>query len=144
MLDSWVEDSIVGSRPDRRAFVDVHLATTEIRLEILLRLVRGDLLHDHPGFPPLQPQSATAAGLAAQLDAPYPSHQTPISLATFSLFRLSCEMAQQAGHPRSIIDKRVGDILRMLPEALVFQALDSLIRQANSEGSLTAIIAAAA
>lgn len=111
----------------------MRLATCELRMEILLRLVRGDLLNDHPGFPPPQPQSAAVAAQAVQLGAPYRSHQTPISLATFSLFRLAYEMAQQAGLGREAIDKRVDEILHMLPYGLIFRAIDSLLRQAQAE-----------
>ena len=111
----------------RRAFARSTLRSTEVRLEIMLRLLRGDVKADRPGFPPREIQSTAVASLAAQLEAPYPQHQTPLSLGCYSLFKCALELAE-LGPGREVVDRRVSDILRSLPYNLIVRALDSMFK----------------
>lgn len=113
-----------------------HFQDVKNVLEVLLRLIRGvsltnpasavhgashDNHHHHQHH-----QSAVVASQAAAAEAPYPDQQTPISLATFQLFKLGLEAAVQAGVPKDEIDRKVGEIVRTLPYFLIFRSLDSM------------------
>jgi hypothetical protein len=124
---TWRESSTVAARPDLERFSTTHMANIENVLEVLLRIIRGDHRSDRTFAQPTQP--ASVAALAASLGVPYPEHQTHVSLATYSLFKLAIDTAVQAGIGRETIDRKVSEIVRALPYSLLFKALDTMARE---------------
>jgi hypothetical protein len=96
-------------------------------VEVLLRIIRGDARVDRPHHipPPLQPPAVSK--LARQLEAPYPSHQTHVSLATLHLYRLALSLAGPEG--KAEVERKVGEIVRALPYHLIFRVLDSMAKE---------------
>lgn len=74
-------------------------------------------------------QPSSVGVLAASLAAPYPEYQTQVSLAVFSMFRLSMETAQKAGIAQEEMEKQVGELIRGLPHHLIFKSLDGMFRE---------------
>jgi len=95
-------------------------------IEVILRLVRGDR---GLGMKPAPAQQSILGTLAPGVLLSHAEQQTSISLAVFSLFKLSVDMAAKAGLGRESVDAKVSEIVRAVPYALVYKALDSLMRE---------------
>lgn len=103
-------------------------------LEILLRLTRGDRASaSHASSASSSSASSTQAtsvgALAATLSAPYPDSQTQVSLAVLAMFRLSVQTAEKAGLDTQEVHRQVSEIVRAVPYALQFRALDGMFKE---------------
>lgn len=100
-------------------------------VEILLRLVRGErATPNQPNFLYGQSQvlsSPLASALAP--GSPHASQQTHVSLAVLSMFRMAVEYGGQAGVEKEVIEGRVGDMVRSLPQHLLYKSLDGMFRE---------------
>jgi hypothetical protein len=123
---TWRESSAIAAKADLERFSTIHMSNIENVLEVLLRIIRGDHRADRAFS---QPQPTSVAALAASLGVPYPEHQTHVSLATYSLFKLAIDTAVQAGLGREAIDRKVSEIVRALPYSLLFKALDTMAKE---------------
>jgi hypothetical protein len=126
-LMTWRESSTIASKADLERFCATQMSNIDNIVEVLLRIIRGEHRTDRPF--PQTPQPASVTALAANLGVPYPEHQTHVSLATYSLFKLAVDTAVQAGLGREAIDRKVSEIVRALPYSLLFKALETMAKE---------------
>jgi len=132
ILESWSFNSSIGTSKDRQAFVKSHMADSENVLEILLRLVRGERATPFAHAGPGAQASPVASGPllhALSPSSPHANQQTHVSLAVLAIYRLAGEYAVEAGKRNEDVAERVGEILRCLPQHLLYKSLDGIFRE---------------
>lgn len=125
MIDSWAQQSALGPPKERRRFASDHLrGNFENLFEILLRLVRL-------GYPAPTAQATPGSVLTSALDPDsiYAAQQTPVSLAVLALLRMSTDFATQAGVENKALETRVGQIIRALPQQMLYKSLDGMFKE---------------
>jgi len=129
VIDAWAQHSTAGPLAERLRFVNTHLkGHYDNLLEILLRLVRGDGSNSSRSTNGMQ---VYGSSLTSALSTSAPFHaaqQTHVSLAVLALFRLTGEYAETAGEDPKVLEHRVGEIIRALPQHLVHKSLDGIFR----------------
>lgn len=121
MLENWLSaaNARLGFDEARYRFISEHFKDVNNILEVLLRLIRGvNAYHYAANASPAFMASVKEAGPA------HPEQQTPISLATFQLFKMGIETAQKAG--MEDVEKKVGEVVRMLPFFQICKSLDAI------------------
>lgn len=164
-MENWLSaaNSRYGFDEARYKFVNTHFQDVNNVLEVLLRLIRGSsnssggagggggnpsssgsfasLSHSSDSNTPF----TSLASQSKALQVPYPEYQTPISLASFQIFRLAIEASssslssniskenvglakknQQQQHQQQDMERTIGEIIRNLPYNLIFKSLDSM------------------
>ncbi|WVQ95418.1 hypothetical protein IAU59_002515 [Kwoniella sp. CBS 9459] len=126
ILESWSSTSTAGTSSSRQTFITSLLSSPLDTLEILLRLTRGER---NTSYSP----SSTSAALASAVrsDSPYASHQTHVSLAVLAMYRLTTDYAERVGGSaeKSIVEEKVGDIIRSLPSGMIHRSLEGMWRE---------------
>lgn len=118
-----MQHSQVGPTRERERFVSEHIkGHYDNTLEILLRLVRGER-----SGPPMQVYGSSLTS-ALSTNAFHAAQQTHVSLAVLAMFRLTAEYAEAAGEDVQVLEHRVGEIIRALPQHLVYRSLDGVFR----------------
>jgi hypothetical protein len=159
-LENWLSSANTRNGFDeaRYRFVNTHFQDVNNVLEVLLRLIRGSSgsgggsgganasssstssnTTDNSNNNNNTTQSINLAAQSKLLKAPYPEYQTPISLASFQLFRLSIDSlttsnnnnnnigsGNSATNSKKDLDRKIGEIIRNLPYSLIFKSLDSM------------------
>lgn len=103
-------------------------------LEILLRLVRGASYHSLSATSSLSnipPSSSTSSSQPAVLpspNAPHAAQQTHVSAAVLNIYRMAAEYAEKASEEHGRLEERVGNIVRSLPQHLLYKSLDGIFR----------------
>ncbi|KAG8963325.1 hypothetical protein FRC03_003155 [Tulasnella sp. 419] len=134
VIDNWAQHSLVGPPKDRRRFVREHLLNNfDNVLEILLRLVRGERATPSNNQVSTSGQNhllgtPLAAG-AVTASTSHAAQQTHVSLAVLSLFRIATEYAVLAGVEEKKVENQVGELVRQLPQHLVYKSLDGIFRE---------------
>jgi 20S proteasome subunit alpha 6 len=101
-------------------------------LEILLRLVRGERASHHPNqyaHTSHSPLHSALGSAVSSPNAPHAAQQTHVSLAVLAIFRMSAEYAEKAGEETGKVEERVGEIVRALPQHLIYKSLDGIFRE---------------
>lgn len=130
--------------------MNTHFQDIDNVLEVLLRLIRGSSgsgsganASSSSNTTDSSNNNAQSTNLATQsklAKAPYPEYQTPISLASFQLFRLSIDSLthnasdnnntgngnSEINSKKKDLDRKIGEIIRNLPYSLIFKSLDSM------------------
>ncbi|CED82438.1 hypothetical protein [Phaffia rhodozyma] len=107
-LDSWATNSTVGTARERRRFVKLHLVEMDRISDILLRVVN-----------PSTPTSSAASSAMGQ----------SVSTAVSAVLKMAVEMAVKAGVPTETVNDRVAEIIRALPQQVLFRGVDSLFKE---------------
>jgi hypothetical protein len=128
MLEQWKSSSSAGTPADRTEFTTSLLASPNDLLEILLRLTRGD--RNPVASIGTGPSSAFGPlATAIRPDSPYASHQTHVSLAILAMYRLTTDFAQQAGVKTEVLNDKIADIIKSLPQSMIHKSLDGLYKE---------------
>jgi 20S proteasome subunit alpha 6 len=123
----------VGVGKDRRRFLKEHMSSSIDNIfEILLRLVRGtSSYHSSSSASSLTNVNGSfTSQLAASVspNAPHAAQQTHVSLAVLSIYRMAAEYAEKAAEEHGRLEERVGNIVRSLPQHLLYKSLDGIFR----------------
>lgn len=123
VLDGWALVSKIGSLKDRRRFANGHLSSLNNMVQILLRAVRGteepltrsSLQHSHgPLRSAISPKDF------------YYNKQSHSSLAVMAIVNLVKDYSYESKEPRNIMEEKIGNIIKSMPNTVIFAATDSL------------------
>jgi len=129
LIDAWTQHSPIGPATERARFVNVHLKGHYDNIfEILLRLVRGDNSNSSRPTTGMQVYGSSLTSALSASATFHAAQQTHVSLAVLALFRLAGEYAETAGEETKVVEHRVGEIIRALPQHLVYKSLDGIFR----------------
>jgi hypothetical protein len=123
VLENWLSaaNARLGFDEARYRFISTHFKDINNMFEVLLRLIRGVNAYHYAA------NASPAFMIAVEAAAPaHPEQQTPISLATFQLFKLGIDAAKEAGMPHQAVEKKVGEVIRMLPFFQICKSLDAI------------------
>jgi len=123
VLENWLSaaNARLGFDEARYRFISTHFKDINNMFEVLLRLIRGVNAYHYAA------NASPAFMVAVEAAAPaHPEQQTPISLATFQLFKLGIDAAKEAGMPQEAVEKKVGEVIRMLPFFQICKSLDAI------------------
>lgn len=119
MLENWALASKVGTLKERRRFANGHLTSLNNMVQILLRAVRGE------NTTPLGKSSrANLHGPLKNAISPkdfYYNKQSHTSLAVMAIVNLVKERES-----RGALEGQISNIIKSLPNSIVFSATDSL------------------
>ena len=123
----------MGVGKDRRRFLKEHMSSSiDNILEILLRLVRGTSSYHSPSaassLSNINASSTSHLAVAASPNAPHAAQQTHVSMAVLGIYRMAAEYAEKAAEEHGRLEERVGNIVRSLPQHLLYKSLDGIFR----------------
>lgn len=142
VFSDWSTKSFLGQPKDRRKFLKDSVDDSKGMIEILCRLVRGerassttprdrhsigdgDYEHKNDGE---EHQDGEIDPLEkAKKLTNFVSNHTHLSLSVLALFGLAKDYSVRAGVEEEELKKKIGEILKSLPEHLIFKALDGLV-----------------
>ena len=107
------------------------MVETDNILEILLRLVRGERSTFTQNAPITPPSISGPLLSALSPGSAHGAQQTHVSLAVLAIFRLAVEFAKKAVGEggKSVVEERVGEIIRYLPSHLIYKSLDGIFKE---------------
>ncbi|KIJ56589.1 hypothetical protein M422DRAFT_22743 [Sphaerobolus stellatus SS14] len=135
VLENWASSSLVGLEAERQRFVKTHMSERDNLLEILLRLVRGERATpiSFSGSNSSSNLHLTGPLLTAlSSNAPHAAQQTHLTLAIVAMVRMAegfAERTMASGEAKKEVDERVGEIIRCLPQHLLYKSLDGIFRE---------------
>lgn len=111
------------------------MSESDNMLEILLRLVRGER-----ATPISFSNAASSSNLhlsgplltALSPNSPHASQQTHLTLAIVAMVRMAetfADRAMSSDEGKREVDERVGEIIRCLPQHLLYKSLDGIFRE---------------
>lgn len=150
VFNDWSSKSFLGQPKDRRKFLKDFLSDSQGMIEILCRLVRGERAStststrgsgDKNGGAPSsgdrddmerdrdedEDESNGDPLEKAKKLTNFSSNHTHLSLGVMALFGLTRDYSLKAGVEEEEFKKKIGEILKSLPEHLVFKSLDGLV-----------------
>jgi 20S proteasome subunit alpha 6 len=113
------------------------MSESDNMLEILLRLIRGERATPISFSNTASSSSLHLSGpllTALSPNSPHASQQTHLTLAIVAMVRMAESFADQAmpsdeGKGKREVDERVGEIIRCLPQHLLYKSLDGIFRE---------------
>ncbi|KAF8520061.1 hypothetical protein JB92DRAFT_2896025 [Gautieria morchelliformis] len=135
VLENWSSSSLVGLDAERQRFVKTHMCESGNMLEILLRLVRGERAT------PISFSNTTSSSnlhlsgpllTALSPNSPHASQQTHLTLAIVAMVRMAESFAERvmpSDEGKREVEERVGEIIRCLPQHLLYKSLDGIFRE---------------
>jgi 20S proteasome subunit alpha 6 len=115
--------SKIGSLKERRRFANGHLTSLNNMVQILLRSVRGT------SEPLSRSTIAHSHGPLRNAISPkdyYYTKQSYTSLAVMAIVNLVKDYAYEMKETRSVLEERLGNVIKGMPNAVIFEATDSL------------------
>ncbi|KAF8592466.1 hypothetical protein K439DRAFT_13551 [Ramaria rubella] len=135
VLENWTSSSLVGLEAERQRFVKTYMSESDNMLEVLLRLVRGERatplsFSTTPSSSNLHLSGPLLTALSP--NSPHASQQTHLSLAIVAMVRMAesfAERAMPSDEGKREVGDRVGEIIRCLPQHLLYKSLDGIFRE---------------
>ncbi|GJJ07395.1 hypothetical protein Clacol_001597 [Clathrus columnatus] len=138
VLENWGNGSLVGLETERQRFIKTHMSESDNLLEILLRLVRGERATPL-SFSNNNVLSTSNLHLSGPLltalspNSPHAGQQTHLTLAIVAMVRMAESFALRSlpttEEAKREVDEKVGEIIRCLPQHLLFKSLDGIFRE---------------
>jgi 20S proteasome subunit alpha 6 len=137
VLDSWSNNSSVGTQIERQRFLKTHLTESDNVVEILLRLVRGERVTPFSQPSTIAPPSISRPLLAAfNSSFSYVSQQTHVSLAVLAMLHMAVDYSEKllgTGKGKNDVEAKIGEIIRVLPSHLLYKSLDGMFKEWKAE-----------
>lgn len=129
VLDHWTTVSKVGTLKERRRFANGHLSSLNNMAQILLRAVRGADEHAAPSLSrsAIQTSHRPLRTAISPKDFYY-TKQTFTTLAVMAIVNLVKEYSYEAKEARPVLEDKIGNVIKSLPNQVIYEATDSLFR----------------
>jgi len=124
VLENWASRSKIGHLKARRRFINTHFSSMGNIVQILLRILRGDAKNTVSRHQVSHLHGPLAT--ATKPSAPYADQQTHATLAVLAIVNLTKDYAVKSGEKVHQVDSKISDIIKSLPNHLIFSSVDRL------------------